>query len=680
MLQLAIKAHELAIASSLYVVAQQCLHGTLLDFGNGMPFGLLGAEKELKGPSYIMSKAYFAAVRYTGSLWDSENTLEDLRRKRHLIVIVIYLFAACVITSLAGPASGVLMIPRVDWFFDTSYNYTTDGPTNYPYLLISSSDILSSYVDPGLSYWHNVEWRRTLGLSIPTSKTSHVFDDDLGLVYTNISTTLGRPLNGKWAGGTDGTTVMANDILQPFKFILEINDAVCPLLPCSRITLTFPQPEDGTTHKFRTSHLKSLERWSGRRYVTAGSVVVAQARCRQRQKESCPPPSRGKLASHWCYTSDSERDPGGTPRVSPNLILLTERYESWNNTQSIAIDRVYLTEGAMSQRYSQFTTSIEVVFDRGIIPTDSLPEGLLEPDGYLIEPERYLNIQTGSPTVTVCSISSSIIAAELATDESQLIFRYADYEKNPKQILYFYKDWLKDFRTYLPDTLNRQGEPIVNATHPTEDPVLKLFADNILLTYLTAKLSEVSEIEDASSHEILVAGAFAYIMAQLKPSSSQYSNETTANIPAEARQEEPRSYPATVKREISVFNLGYGFRLSTRTGMLGITVLIAHAVIVVLGSLWQLCWERKIILGWHSIPEYVALALGSNLPNELDNTCSGISNLKTLQTVIKVGETTVEHLEIGIIDRELDMRSVSDRFGDKFGSRDVGGTLKEKLE
>lgn len=401
-------------------------------------------------------------------------------------------------------------------------------------------------------------------------------------------------------------------------------------------------------------------------------MIVAQARCRQRQKESCPPPSRGKIASQWCYTSDSERDPGATPRVSPNLILLHEQYESWN-TRSTAIDRVYMTEGPMSQRYPHFTTSIEVVFDRGIILTDSIPEGLSGPEGYL-------NIQTGSLTVTVCSITSSIIPAKLATDESQLIFRYADYEKNPRQPLYFYKDWLIASRTNLPDTLNREGELVVNVTHLTEDSDLQLFGENVLLTYQTVKGDDLSEIDDASSHEILVAGAFANIMSHLEPSLSQYSNETFPDLPAGAMQEITQSYAQTVKREISVFNLGYGFRLSTRTGILGITVLIAHAVIVVLGSLWQLCWKRKIILGWHSIPEYVALALGSNLPNELDNTCAGISNSKTLQTVIKVGETTDEHLEIAIIERQLDMKSVSGRFGDKYGFQDVGGRLKEKLE
>lgn len=230
-LQLAIKAHELAIASSLYVVAQQCLQGTLLDFDNGMPFGLLGAEKELKGPSYIISKGYFAAVHYAGGIWGSEITPEDLGRKRHMIVIVIYLFAACVITSLAGPASGVLMIPRVDWFFETSYNYTTTGPTNYPYLLISSSFLQYSNINAGLSYWHNVESLRSVGLAIESSKTGHVFDDELGLVYTNVSTTLGRILNGTWTSGTDATTVMANDILQPYMYILELNDSVCPPTP-----------------------------------------------------------------------------------------------------------------------------------------------------------------------------------------------------------------------------------------------------------------------------------------------------------------------------------------------------------------------------------------------------------------------------------------------------------------
>lgn len=168
-------------------------------------------------------------------------------------------------------------------------------------------------------------------------------------------------------------------------------------------------------------------------------------------------------------------------------------------------------------------------------------------------------------------------------------------------------------------------------------------------------------------------------MSAMHPSDTQYTNRSFEDLPADSRPETPRWYSQPPTRVISVFNLGYGFRLSTRTSILGITVLLAHAVIVMLGSLWQLFWERKIILGWGTIHDYVALALGSDIPDELNNTCAGISNTQTLQTVVKVGETTNDHLEIAIIERRLDMKPVLSRVG-KYGSHGAGGRLKEKLE
>lgn len=169
-LQLAIKAHELTLACSLFVVAQQWLQRTLLDFDTGILF----TENEIGGPSYLISKGYFAAVCYGGRSYGPRNgtTLEDLRRKRHVSLIAIFLFLACVITSLAGPASGVLMIPRVDWFLETVHYYYSNTPTNFPYLLVTQWSGTKQPIfhdlgftpDPGLAYWRNFADKRTYGL------------------------------------------------------------------------------------------------------------------------------------------------------------------------------------------------------------------------------------------------------------------------------------------------------------------------------------------------------------------------------------------------------------------------------------------------------------------------------------------------------------------------------------
>lgn len=403
------------------------------------------------------------------------------------------------------------------------------------------------------------------------------------------------------------------------------------------------------------------------------SVIVAGVTCRHRPKEICPTLSSGNTLLPWCYTSVPDRDSGATTRVSPNLNLLAEAYVT-RIEGMVRIDRVYMTEGPLTQHYTNYSDSIEVVFDGGTIERKSIPRGI-------IEHEAYLDIQTGTPTVTVCSISNSIIPAIVFSTEFPFVFRYAEYKENAGRKLRFHKDWLLNTRRLLPDTRSSEGEPVVNITHLTSNPILQDFGLAVLPKLDEDKTDNGFEkIDDAANQEIVVAVAFAYIMSLMDPSISQYSTGSVKDLPADSMLETPRSYPGTPTPVIRVFNLGYGFRLSTRTSILGITVLLAHAVIVVLSSLWQLFWERKIILGWGTIPDYVALALGSDFPVELKNTCAGISYPATLQTVVKVGETTKEHLEIAFIERRLDMKPVSSRFGDKYGSHGAGGKLQEKLE
>lgn len=133
---------------------------------------------------------------------------------------------------------------------------------------------------------------------------------------------------------------------------------------------------------------------------------------------------------------------------------------------------------------------------------------------------------------------------------------------------------------------------------------------------------------------------------------------------------------------IPIHNLGYRYRLSSRTGLLGMTILIAHAVIVVFGSIWQMFLRRSLIPAWDTIPDYVALAFGSETPDVLDNTCAGIAATKSLQNIATVGETTKHHLEIAVGEQDpgSTMRSVKGKLDAKNGSRCGGGGRGDKLE
>lgn len=143
-LQLAIKGHELAIVASLVFIAKQWIHDSLLDLNKGVILGLVGAELSLSAPSFVISKEFLTAIRYglSGGFWWDSRKSEATARKREMALLGGFLFIACIVASLAGPASGVLMIPRVQWFFDQELILSVPDDTDpyrgihYPNMLI----------------------------------------------------------------------------------------------------------------------------------------------------------------------------------------------------------------------------------------------------------------------------------------------------------------------------------------------------------------------------------------------------------------------------------------------------------------------------------------------------------------------------------------------------------------
>lgn len=212
-LQLVIKAHELSIVASLYLIARQWIQGSLMDVTSGTILALVGAERSLAAPSFLISAEFRAAAR------------KGVSGNMRVCALAMYLFAACVICSIAGPASGALMIPRVDWFFDKELTYPNMPSNNYPHIIINGRfgrgehtavehhlvfdlSVLQTTLS-GLDYWEQFYIQQaTLGV-VRVPDTIHEFTDIAGRRYTNTSTTWGRPLDGDWKdSGTTVGTVM----------------------------------------------------------------------------------------------------------------------------------------------------------------------------------------------------------------------------------------------------------------------------------------------------------------------------------------------------------------------------------------------------------------------------------------------------------------------------------------
>lgn len=259
-LQALIQMHALSISASLFQIARQWIHGSLLTLDRGIPLGLLGAERQMGLPSFLISHGYLAAAKYSASLWCGSRTPEEIKRKWDVGMVTAFLFVSCVVSVLAGPASGSLMIPRVHWFFDSTHHsdFLQDGSNTYPYIMLPpqlghgshyfspgnpwSVDPFTNTIDDRTSeYWHRIS-----GLSqrfIPTDEvlTSHqVPTIASGTVYVNTTTTWGRSMDDEPATGSSYATVIITEDTGSSLYRDENSVRSISLSFCLSLSLTGP--------------------------------------------------------------------------------------------------------------------------------------------------------------------------------------------------------------------------------------------------------------------------------------------------------------------------------------------------------------------------------------------------------------------------------------------------------
>lgn len=403
---------------------------------------------------------------------------------------------------------------------------------------------------------------------------------------------------------------------------------------------------------------RAMRRWSRRLYVVSNvTAIVTEVNCGHRPKIPCPP-TIDPGAAPWCL-EDSTRPNRG-------LILLTQSSKQYIDlsaegslTLYLSISRVYITEGARSKTHPQFVDSLLVVFDGAALPCDNPLD---------CPNNTRMDLLLPSTNVTVCSISTVITPAVLSSSNIFIDGRDMDCAYGGNRTLRFHERWLDHAISSLPDPIYAQvasGNTTFaprSMVQPVINPNMRRFGDAVNF------FSYIEPIIDPSWLEIVVGGSFVSVFSWLGLSTSQYAIESTIVLPETLMPEPLVHVVEEIWYTIKVYNQGYGFQLSTRVGRLAMVLLTVHAVIVIAGSLWQLFWERRVINGWNTVPEYLALGLGSKLQDgDLDNTCAGITAGESLRTIVNVGVTTPEHLELQV--GGAGMESVLGRFDAKYGSR-----------
>lgn len=139
------KLHEILIVAGLLNIVRQAIQRGLTQ--GGMLLGLLGDEKSLQTVLFICSQEFRPAFRYGFS-----EGPRSLKMKIRRIVAVI--FVVCCLFTVVGPASNVLIVPKLGWFDKTlaaltatsSFKLNFSGAHCFSYIIISPL-LASNYLE-----------------------------------------------------------------------------------------------------------------------------------------------------------------------------------------------------------------------------------------------------------------------------------------------------------------------------------------------------------------------------------------------------------------------------------------------------------------------------------------------------------------------------------------------------
>lgn len=523
---------------------------------------MLGADASLAVPSFIVSAEYSQAFWVGLQAAFGYGKSEYLQVHRKVFRLALFILWASALSALAGPSSAVLMIPRVDWNPFDQREYSPPGSGGvFPNIMIESlnrdSGLLALYPADflGLEYWDfyfsNSAWNES-----NLDDVNHHFGDIRSTVYINTTSSYNRELHDKWDGGTTVTCMMQNG---------------------------FQGIQDNT---WAQMHMNDIGKgWRGLKSIVNVNALNASVTCRDRDKIPCNATtvlSGNSSDPDWCYMSFNKiySDPETLRRGQDLLLVADYGYD-------IDSSRVWITEGPRSVENQHYSESIEVVFE-GRPPSDS--------------PDVAFNL-------TVCSFSGALVAGigtTLGARNTPSKIEYFDYvckpdrsQSKPRKLL-FHENWLDNAYSIELPLPYEPTEPVRNTSRtdpfsfefpqrPRIDAprynLLGMFGNNTRKA--GSRSNAIDDQTQALSIEVIVGGALAYLLAWTPTAVSQYSMPYE-DIPWEFTEGLGGQVSWPTKYVVEVYREGYVFRISTRTGYLGCTVLLLHAFTAIVASLWQL--------------------------------------------------------------------------------------------
>ncbi len=637
-LQVTAKLQELLIIASIGSVLYHRIRYDLLHW-RGVPFGLLGSGLSFTQISYLWSPEFLSGI--TCKLdWP----------------LYVTVFASAIIASTAGPATAVLVIPRVVSFpagYTTYYINGTRGDLWPDYMEMSK--YLPNYTN---AYGESIDCSSVYGYTSAvcpsggyTSLLNHfssgTFHNRAGVPITPPHGTtifaqsvrggiLIQSPRGQVAAQTLSGQVRGEDITETFSY--GSHGATANLQV--RLNYDWYRAAQNTEHLYPQSWQVSRFRfYAVQRTSVASRVPAVRVLCHEGQN----------LTAESTVVSFPNL-PADDVAISVNGTILSSR-------------EVEVSELATSIPSNKLKTTW---FDlRSESPAwDSVSYGLIL--------EAPWNSDRARQTFG-CSIDARWADADVWTrfpGPSQSTFKHTrgpsksfrpssflPVSDGSWQQIRFSSDWLKAVNFDLPQSAPGHTSEQLNALEAiiTESGIaLKTtqsshrdkystinFVEYIVASVLTDAISRVGSFRSYNTSQRIDDWALLYYDG----------SQTTDDIMHWSRALRPGDLDPIKHTEMGMRQsvTGYGYQASTSSDVLALLVLFSHLLLALVHSTYVLCITHRTSSSWDTFGEMIALAQQSS-PSEksLYNTCAGIERMSTYRerARVKVCERDPRHLEL----------------------------------
>ena len=649
LMQMAAKAQELLIVASLASVIFDQLRERLL-YGDGVPLGLLSSGFSFSSLSWFWSPDFLAQLRH---------------RQNWLFISVL---AVCgLIAATAGPASAVLLIPRILSDYPsggTDYYIPGDADALWPSQIglehygtpnktgngadCSSGNGWTSALCPSGGYlsllnhykansiWSYPEMAETLSFTDTVDVTQRDFQTEASGIGINIESPRAQIPQQNLQGGIRGWSSLETSTY-------AVHGATTRL----QFRLNFDWYEAVMQEQAANS---ASQLWRYRFYKTQQSSVNTQIPA---VRVAC---SAGQFLSanatevafpylpEFDYATDYFGDVGQVllDVLDPPRSKFAEQSQVTllpANEQLGAVSATLVFEGPWLQNNSRIVSgcSIDARWTQAVAWTSypgSFRSRILHrrrPAGYHHAYESFLpvndsswrrisisadwlnavNFIPSSDLTSVLGINTSAFAALYnAAGISNNLSDFADDQGNPNSLAFLEHITA----TYFADSISRAGAHLAyeNATSPSVEQQW-MFYDPL----------------ENYGQRLLTGGPALKVPVTDTPFTTMRLSQTIT---------------------------GYGYKASTLTDFLALTVLLAHLLIALAHTILTL-YTRDSSAAWDTITEFSVLAQQSEpAKHALHNTCAGIQEWGTLRKKvrIRIAPGTTRHVELKFVDEDDD--------------------------